>query len=461
MDLIIPPLIDLVKYKINVFVNTGDRAFDSLVIILVSVSFAVFTKYLTAIVSSCWNYFFARINGDGWLRFDRKFIIGNVEISSDTYKLDMRNVDKLNCELLAEQIARFPRRAKERTIPIQIGEKNRSMFIAEWLPIYCHGGKIVYMTCEEAVLGNRANPASVTIKCNSPEAVNSFLGALRLEKAQGNKILSVLDMNGLIISEINRERTFDNYVSRHKERILKSVDSFKSGRLANLYPGFMRNNLGIMLYGPPGSGKTSLVKCLCNYLQRDAVVVDFSKIKTASKLSKLLETKTDERIFVFDEFDCILGVLDGKRPERKSQEWISALASCGEKDKAVFLKEYKKAREEEEDSITLQSLLTILDGIVEYKDRVIVATTNHPENINSALMRAGRFDIKVKLDLFEKEEIVEMLGKVFQPKKKEKEWLLRQDFPRITPVDLLQEVAVNESLKDVVSAVQRGKDSEF
>ena len=46
------------------------------------------------------------------------------------------------------------------------------------------------------------------------------------------------------------------------------------------------------------------------------------------------------------------------------------------------------------DSVNLSCFLNILDGIIELHGIMIIMTTNHPEKIDEALIRPGRFDFK-------------------------------------------------------------------
>jgi chaperone BCS1 len=69
-----------------------------------------------------------------------------------------------------------------------------------------------------------------------------------------------------------------------------------------------------------------------------------------------------------------------------------------------------------ENALSLDTMLTVLDGMIEMRGRVIIATTNFIDNIDKALMRDGRFDIKIKLDTFNSDEIRELLRIMFAKK---------------------------------------------
>lgn len=74
-------------------------------------------------------------------------------------------------------------------------------------------------------------------------------------------------------------KSFDTLFFPEKCQLLKLVDDFMHGRGKFEIPGFP-NKLGILLDGPPGTGKTSLIKALAIYLKRHIVSVSLEKVKT-------------------------------------------------------------------------------------------------------------------------------------------------------------------------------------
>jgi SpoVK/Ycf46/Vps4 family AAA+-type ATPase len=85
------------------------------------------------------------------------------------------------------------------------------------------------------------------------------------------------------------------------------------------------------------------------------------------------------------------------------------------KDKSEDMMDlYNERQQKLNDTITLGYLLQTLDGIKCADNRIIVATTNYPERIDSALLRPGRFGLSIHLKNCNKQILTEIIGMIYQ-----------------------------------------------
>jgi len=126
---------------------------------------------------------------------------------------------------------------------------------------------------------------------------------------------------------------------------------------------------GILLYGPPGCGKTLLAKAVATESE-----ANFISVKGPEVLSKWVgeSEKAVREVFrkarlaapsivFFDEIDSLTPVRGSSSDSNVTERVIS-------------------------------QLLTELDGLVELKDIIVIAATNRPDIVDPALLRPGRFD---------------------------------------------------------------------
>ena len=143
----------------------------------------------------------------------------------------------------------------------------------------------------------------------------------------------------------------------------------------------MESPKGVLMYGPPGTGKTLLAKAVANEAQSN-----FISVKGPELLNKYVgESEKGVRevfekarsnaptVVFFDEIDSIAG-------ERGRNATDSGV---GER--------------------VVSQLLTELDGIESLEDVVVIATSNRPDLIDSALLRPGRLDRHVHVPVPDEE----------------------------------------------------------
>ncbi|XP_010243399.1 PREDICTED: AAA-ATPase At4g30250-like [Nelumbo nucifera] len=168
-----------------------------------------------------------------------------------------------------------------------------------------------------------------------------------------------------------------------KEQITEDLTAFANGR--EFYHRVGRSwKRGYLLYGPPGSGKSSLIAAMANFLCYDVYDLELTKVSDNSELRALLIQTTNRSIIVIEDIDCSLDLTtDRLLKTKKSSPSIMENGDGGE----------------ENGRVTLSGLLNFTDGLWSCcgEERIIVFTTNHRDNVDPALVRCGRMDVHVRL----------------------------------------------------------------
>ena len=142
---------------------------------------------------------------------------------------------------------------------------------------------------------------------------------------------------------------------------------------------------GVLLIGSPGSGKTLLVKAIASETNANFQVINGPEIihkfygESEARIRKIFDvaTKNQPSIIFIDELDAI-----APRREKVS----------GEVEKRV-----------------VSQLLTLMDGLRERGNVIVIGATNIPESVDPALRRPGRFDREINLGVPDHDSRVDIL----------------------------------------------------
>ena len=217
--------------------------------------------------------------------------------------------------------------------------------------------------------------------------------------------------------EFTSTRTFNNMFFKGKDGFLEKVHFFINNEQ------WYRDNghpytLGIGLKGPPGTGKTSLIKALANLLNRHIVEIPLSEMKNEEQFfNAYFETKYKRRdkqtlewsdkIMLFEDIDAQCDLVKTRSESIDLQESTQIDLSGSALDiTKLKLNKSKDGNEtfsfvqppkKDESPITLSTILNVLDGIRENHGRVMIITSNHYEKLDPALTRRGRIDIELEM----------------------------------------------------------------
>jgi proteasome-associated ATPase len=149
---------------------------------------------------------------------------------------------------------------------------------------------------------------------------------------------------------------------------------------------------GILLYGPPGCGKTLIAKAVANSLAKrvaektgnDKTRSYFLNIKGPELLNKYVgETERQIRL-IFE------------RAREKSEEGVPVIVFFDEMD-SLFRTRGTGISSDIESTIVPQ-LLAEIDGVEALKNVIVIGASNREDLIDPAILRPGRLDVKIKIE---------------------------------------------------------------
>ena len=162
---------------------------------------------------------------------------------------------------------------------------------------------------------------------------------------------------------------------------------------------------GILLYGPPGCGKTLIAKAVANSLAKKVAQVTgnanvrsyFLNIKGPELLNKYVgETERQIRL-VF------------QRAREKAEEGVPVIVFFDEMD-SLFRTRGTGISSDMESTIVPQ-LLAEIDGVEALRDVIVIGASNREDLIDPAILRPGRLDVKIKVERPDEEAAAQIFSR--------------------------------------------------
>lgn len=187
-----------------------------------------------------------------------------------------------------------------------------------------------------------------------------------LKKIKINK-----EINETLINEIYKDFS-TLYLKEQDSFFLNStLDRFKNKK--DIYKNLgLPYKFGALLYGKPGTGKSSCINAISSYLKKDIYYLDLTTVKTNDDLKLLFnhinKEKNENGIIVIEDIDAMTSVVHKRN-----------------------------TIDQPNGELTLECLLNLLQGTLTHDGTTFLITTNHIEKLDPAFYRDGRFDIKIEL----------------------------------------------------------------
>ncbi|CCC71522.1 hypothetical protein NCAS_0H02120 [Naumovozyma castellii] len=168
-----------------------------------------------------------------------------------------------------------------------------------------------------------------------------------------------------------------------KEGILQDVEEFRANGSWYADRGIPYRR-GYLLYGPPGSGKTSFIQAMAGELDYNICILNLSENNlTDDRLNHLMNNMPERSILLLEDID------------------------------AAFTTRQQTTETGYQSHVTFSGLLNALDGVTSSEETITFMTTNHPEKLDPAILRPGRVDYKVFIDNASSYQIEHMFLKFY------------------------------------------------
>ncbi|KAJ6596281.1 P-loop containing nucleoside triphosphate hydrolase protein [Mycena vulgaris] len=227
-----------------------------------------------------------------------------------------------------------------------------------------------------------------------------------LENGTSRVTVHLTDNNGRWAKTVAKSRRALSTLilpSNIKETILDDAREFLASEKWYNIAGIPHRR-GYLLYGAPGTGKSSTIHAVAGELGLEIYFISLASPGIDDfTLGRLISDTPSRCILLLEDIDCAFP----SRDEMDDDEDEPEKDRNGNPIKFNQMMPPKSA-------VTLSGLLNVLDSVSSEEGRLTFATTNHIANLDAALIRAGRMDVKIKYGLATIEQI-EQVFKVFFP----------------------------------------------
>ena len=169
----------------------------------------------------------------------------------------------------------------------------------------------------------------------------------------------------------------------------------------------LRPPKGVLLYGPPGCGKTLIAKAVANSLAKKIATARGDDAKEAK--SYFLNIKGPELLNKFvGETERHIRLIF-QRAREKASEGTPVIVFFDEMD-SIFRTRGSGVSSDVETTVVPQ-LLSEIDGVEGLENVIVIGASNREDMIDPAILRPGRLDVKIKIERPDAESAIDIFSK--------------------------------------------------
>ncbi|KAK3127174.1 hypothetical protein QOZ80_7AG0569380 [Eleusine coracana subsp. coracana] len=355
-------------------------------------------------------------------------------MSRDLFPDELRGAARWAASVVRARLLRSPKQRRTKTIFIN-QEDNRLYDAAR------------------SYLATRIDPHAATRHCLVVRGYVPFIMAAMEEVQRQRRTLQIFMNRSFKWRGITHRHpaTFDTLAmdSRLKQSIVADLDRFlkRKDYYRRIGKAWKR---GYLLYGLPGTGKSSLVAAMANHLRFNIYDLDLSEVWLNSVLQKLLIAMPNKCILLIEDIDCCFDAAVSRENGMVVADVLDS-DSHSDSDSASDSSDDGPRAALPPKGTTLSGLLNFIDGLWSTcgEERVIVFTTNYKDRLDPALLRPGRMDMHIYMGYCGWEAFKTLA----------KNYFLLDDHPLFGEIqDLLEEVEVTPA--EVSEMLLRSEDAD-
>lgn len=189
-----------------------------------------------------------------------------------------------------------------------------------------------------------------------------------------------------------KPKGFESIFVDRKQELIDDIEKFLSQE-----DWYLERNIpykrGYFISGEPGNGKSALLQAIALTYNKSLNFLSLKDVTSDRDIIQKYSNLNSGDILVLEDVDTFGKELNSR--EEKNGPVLSEAPSSGGK-------------------MSLSALLNCLDGVFSKHGVIVIATTNHPEKLDEAFLRDGRFDFKMHITNPSKNNVESYLSNFYQ-----------------------------------------------